>query len=83
MNMFQNIEFLMDTNLFFAVAGNFSQILRLNTTIKISIVTKKIRIPPTMILFLKIVFLEMSLANNCLCSVLLFYAFLFVFVKYI
>ena len=34
-----------------------------------------------MILFLKIVFLEMSLANNCLCSVLLFYAFLFVLFK--
>ena len=47
MNMFQKIEFFMDTSLVFTVAGNFSQILRLKTTIRIRVVTSKIKIPPS------------------------------------
>ena len=54
--MFQKIECLMDTSFFFAIAGNFSQILRRKTTIKIKRITRNIKMPPTMILFLRIVF---------------------------
>jgi hypothetical protein len=57
MNMFQNIEFLIEINLVFAVVGNFSQIFRLRATMTINRITKKIKMPPKMILFLKIVFL--------------------------
>ena len=54
--MFQKIKFFVDTSLVFADAGNFSQILRLKTIIKIKRITRKTRMPPTMILFLRIFF---------------------------
>ena len=72
MNMFQKIECLMDTSFVFPIAGNFSQILRRKTTIKIKRITRKIMMPPTMILFLRIVFWVIFEAKSCLLSVVIF-----------